>query len=342
VGPVAEVTDLHVSLTRLEEMAACPFQGFVKRQLCITNPAEPLLQLPGKDPRLVGLVVHAVLQSIVDEALGKRKSSLERALRRRPTAVPWPAPDCLDALLAAQIRRHSNRAWFSRPAVDVLLGEAAKPLLETAKLLEWSGGHLPVDAVGAEVSGQLEVGPVGVRFRVDRIDADDGCVQFVDYKTGKSPWRRDKKQETRWRRLVKRIGRGQTLQTAAYVLAAPGRQASARYVYLATDEEGPDPPLEVTTQSEEAIAAFHASVSTLGLAVLAGVFPPRVETPQGVKEDLHPCRFCEVKQACHQGDSGFRRRLAEWLNQHPPAPCNSGDTLDDLAARLWWLGSNND
>jgi hypothetical protein len=62
----------------------------------------------------------------------------------------------------------------------------------------------------------------------------------------------------------------------------------------------------------------------------AGAFVPRLLEPD--RRTIYPaCATCDVREACVQGDSGARLRLATWLETEPES-----DRGFERPARAWW------
>jgi RecB family exonuclease len=147
-------------------------------------------------------------------------------------------------------------------------------------------------------------------FRADLLEEVGGRVVFTDFKTG-APLSKAKTDETRRKHLLAAFRRGEALQAAAYPLAAGGRPADGRYVYLRPDLADDTRVLEVTSEAPELPAIFQAVVRAVLSAWDSGSLFPRLEEANRPKEPSR-CSRCEVRDACVRGDSGARRRLARW------------------------------
>ena len=82
VGAAATPGD-RLWITRLEGVATCPWQSFLSHRLGVRPLPDPHLGLPDPDHRLVGAVVHDVLERIVIEATGGTRLEFDEALERR-------------------------------------------------------------------------------------------------------------------------------------------------------------------------------------------------------------------------------------------------------------------
>jgi RecB family exonuclease len=346
LGADAAVSTSTLEVTRLEQIARCPWQTFVTRMLGLVPAPDPLLDLPGTDPRLVGIVVHDVLQEIVEDAIGRSSADLLSAMLRLPLPVPWPAASHLEAMLTKQANQVASREGLARAGVAAMLVEVARPYLEVARQCEWQGGGRPVEAVGAEVTGRYQVGAYGLSFRADRVDSSGTGPCLVDYKTGKSLAGSSKREDRRRQRYLQLIRQGQMLQAVVYALAAGGRGASGRYLYLRPDDELDDQALRqlvINGDDSEVMEAFDQAVAVLIAAVESGCYFPRVEEA-GTQREAGWCRSCVVRETCLRNDSAFRRRLVAWMEEQRPGSEDSETepaTVEAAAAALWWLGSDH-
>jgi hypothetical protein len=304
-------------VTRLERLAACPWQVFVARLLRVEPTPDPLDALPGLDPLLLGNTVHRALEGIVRAALPQLPE--EANLAASPVPVPWPAPDAVDRLLRASASAALAEEGIALPGLARALADRARPFLETARELDW--GAVPVQALGAEVSSSVTVTdaagrPRAIRFTADRVDLSDlhgeAAPRWTDYKTGK-PFSDHKREDKRRERFLDRVRRGRALQGVAYRLAGGGR-AHGRYLFLAPGLDEGARELLVSPGDAELETAFADAARAALTAWDAGAFFPRVVDPAG-REEPNLCRFCEVAEACLRGDSGARGRLAEWARR---------------------------
>jgi hypothetical protein len=173
-----------------------------------------------------------------------------------------------------------------------------------------------------------------LRFRADRVDQGAAGLRFTDYKTGK-PLSAATKPEYRRRHFLDRVRAGSHLQAAAYLLAAAGRQAEGRYLYLRPDLKEEDRSFAVTRDDAEITAAFDRAVQAVLGAWDAGSFFPRVVDPAGRNEPVR-CSYCAVAEACLRGDSGARNRLFAWAEKAREEP----ETLaaaDQALLAVWRL-----
>lgn len=317
-------------VTHLEAVAECPWRAFVERRLGVRPLPDPHLGLPEPDNRLVGSVVHAVLERIVDPAAHPRQS-LTEALGRTPRTVRWPTERELDELLADAAERVAYDEGLGGFGLARLLAARARPLLAVARDVEWAGGTAIEGVLAAEITGEVADRPGGrvIGFRADRLDVGP-CA--TDYKSGK-PLSCAKNAETRERHLLAKVRAGHLLQAAAYALAAPG--GVGRYLYLRPDiGDAPDDARDHRASGDdpEIAAAFDRAVAVIIAALEAGAAFPMIDEPKGKSAD--PCAYCQIEEACRRGDTAVRQRLNELMTDD-----RIDETSEIAAARdLWWLG----
>ncbi len=307
-----------VPVTRLEAMAACPFQLFVTRVLGIVPAPDPLLVLPSPDARLVGSVVHAVLERVVE------------------AGRDWPAAAVIEEWLACEAVTVARREGLALPALAPLLAAGARPFLEVARRVDWPEGRGPELARG-EVNGEAMVAGARVRFRADRVDGAGEARVLTDYKTGK-PFADQKKEAVRQAKLLAQVRSGGRLQAAVYAAAA-GPGGAGRYVFLGGgDRFGPEQrELMAGGDDAEVREALEEAVAVLLTAWREGAFVPRVE--EAGRSVTNPaCHWCAVREACLRSDSGFRRRLVSWMDSHRPGAADGAAA----AAAVWWLGARGE
>lgn len=308
--------DPELYVTRLEALARCPWQAFLRRELGLEPVPDALAALPAPTALLVGQVVHAVLERVVAEALPEPRETLADALERGPVRVPWPDAARLEAWLDEAATRAARREGIDIPGFATALARRARGLLDTARATDWADPAGPL-ALGAELHGILEIEVDGRRRRIgfvaDRADLAEGRLLVTDYKAGR-PLSTAAGEDAWWRALVRAVREGRLLQGAAYRLAAsalaPGRAAEGRYLYLSA--AAPEPARVVSVagdaRGDAVTAAFATSVRRVLAALDHGALAPRLDGGP----DEPPCSWCEVSAACLQGESGARRRFLAW------------------------------
>jgi hypothetical protein len=334
VGKLLRPAECLPPITALELLARCPLQALFVRRLGLSPMPDPRHGLPDTRGALVGELVHRVLQRIVDEALDRGGMLLDDALELESRPVAWPDRENLVRLVRVAAEQIALRHGLAGSGVARLFAVQALPYLEVARAVEWDEGVL-AEVLTAEVSGEVTIDDLDqpLRFRADRVDREPGGPTLLDYKTGRPPWE-GAMEATRRRHLLKDVACGRALQGVAYALATRGTGAG-RYLYLAPDlgrlpEESRD--VRVDAAEEDTAAAFRTAVLTVAEAWRAGGLPPRVEEADG-KKAVH-CGYCPVSEACLRDDSGYRRRLVEWMD----ARDREGSPAVAAARALWWLG----
>jgi ATP-dependent helicase/nuclease subunit B len=173
-GSLPQLPDqvIHGGAEILKLQAACGFRAFAERRLWSTELRTTEM---GLDAAERGTIVHLVLEefwkevktqsSLIEMPRSKRESSLERCISialeksERLSATPWDA-----AYLDMQRERLRN---LLRPWLEL---ELTRPPF-TVKLSE------------KKLTG-VQIGPLRLNIRVDRIDVGEHGEIIIDYKTG--------------------------------------------------------------------------------------------------------------------------------------------------------------
>jgi RecB family exonuclease len=353
-------------ITHAENLAACPWQTFLRKVLRLEPTPDPLQALPGSDPLLLGSVVHAVLERVAEEAGAAVRRPLGETLTGEPRPLVWPPDAVLGRWLLDAAGAALREDGVPLPGLARALAERARPLVERARELDenpalrepaFDGSSEPAGpcgVLGAEVEGTVAVTdgagrPRRLRFLADRAEAVGGRVRLTDYKTGK-PLSEAKTEETRARHHLAGVAQGQRLQAVGYALAAAsllgdaaghGTRIEGRYLFLRPEIEDPEAASFAAGAADPAFAAaFRDAVATLLAAWDAGAFFPRVVDPSGQDEPLR-CAWCEVAEACVRGDSGARLRLHRWNAEHAEAAEAGGAASDAERAHhgVWELAA---
>jgi hypothetical protein len=329
-----------LGITALEGLATCPWRQFLRQGLGLAPPVEAFGVLPEVDARLLGTVVHAVLADLARDAEDPRRegppvpfdahrSDLAEATRRLPRPPGWPAAPELLARTREAAEAALRAEGRELPGLAEALAKAAQPLLAVAR--EEDLASPGVGILAAEVAGSFVL-PDGTTLtaRADRLDRTaDGTLRLTDWKTGRLPAALGPvPEELRRQPLLARVTSGQGLQVPAYLLALAqagvatrrdGEAARARLLSLRPDGAGRgDRELAASAADSTLLERFTAVAEDLLRAWRAGTLPPRLVDPSGQEEPL-ACRGCDLHLACHRGDSGLRRRLAQWLSLRRPA-----------------------
>jgi PD-(D/E)XK nuclease superfamily len=348
VGPVRERADPRrapLFVTTAEHLVRCPWQTFLERVLRLEGPPDALVRLPeAGDPRLVGALVHAVLERVALEAGVERAGELPDVLRRPPREVPWPAPERLEAILLDEARRLVRNEGLAGSGFERVLAEGARARLARARALEWERAGAP-HVLGAEVRGDAAVSDSGgaprrLHFVADRVDRAGAALRLVDYKTGRAK-ATQRSADRRAADLLRRVDSGELLQAMAYALAAhelAGAEAWGDYVYLHPDAPDHAGVLRLDAADAELRGAFEASARAALAAWDQGSFFPRLVDPATGEEPVQRCARCPVKEACWRGDSGARARLVAWAEEGAAGSPRTLPEAERAALELWPRG----
>jgi hypothetical protein len=325
-------------VTTLERVALCPWQAFVQRVLRVAPPPDALDSLPALEARHVGSLVHRVLERVVRSALGPGPATLAEALRRSPVPVPWPDAASLDALLDEEARALAREEGIALHGFAPALVARARPRLDLARALDWSGE--PPAVLGAELVGECTLEDVSGRtrrigFRADRVDACGGRLRLTDYKTGRA-FSEAAGADTRRKHWVRDARAGRWLQAIAYAFAAADRPSEGRLLFCDPEQDVAHAQARVDASDAELGAAFRNAARRVLDAWDRGAFFPRLA---GAGDDAEPpaCERCEVSEACLRGDSGARRRLLEWIEAE-----GADGSQAEHAARALWHGAQEE
>ncbi|MCC6672912.1 MAG: PD-(D/E)XK nuclease family protein [Planctomycetes bacterium] len=324
-----------LAVTGLEDYATCPWQHHLERELGLEPVADPLRELPDLDARIVGSAVHLALERLVvaaEPALARDTELGRELLLGEAVSVPAPDADTVAATAAEAAASAARSAGVHLPGLHHALATLVRRHVERAVALAWHAGPRRILAV--ETGCEWHVPSTGLRlsFRADVVERDaDGALVLTDYKTGK-PLVTSRKDETRYRDLLRRLREGSLLQGAVYAEAAVALLAGAPeppsvrgcYLHLRPDLEVA-PRVEVPAGDAQVRAALQETLGVLHAARGAGLAFPRLEGPDGKGQEPLACGHCPVALACSRGDSGARRRLA--------ALAELG--TDRLLTRLW-------
>jgi hypothetical protein len=304
-GAVGRQADDPMWVTRLEATGTCPWRAFIQQRLGIFPLPDPHLGLPGVDGMLVGQVVHGVLEQVVLDAIADPPGDLDGAVAGLPAEVAWPSCERFDDLVGREAQRIALREGLATIGMAPLLEARARQFLDMSKEIEWGSDGALAGVLAPEVEGAVTVRGVEkpLAFRADRVDVGPAGPELVDYKAAK-PLSTAKTPETRDSHVLDKVAKGRLLQAAAYAGAAAPFNGGGRYVYLKPDDRWDDEMRNVVVHGddEEIAVSFERAVRTIA---------------EGRRDD-----------------SGFRRRLVEWMEGE-----SASDDGDAQAARdLWWLG----
>jgi hypothetical protein len=284
---------------------------------------------------LVGQVVHGVLEQVVLDAIADPPGDLDGAVAGLPAEVAWPSCERFDDLVGREAQRIALREGLATIGMAPLLEARARQFLDMSKEIEWGSDGALAGVLAPEVEGAVTVRGVEkpLAFRADRVDVGPAGPELVDYKAAK-PLSTAKTPETRDSHVLDKVAKGRLLQAAAYAGAAAPFNGGGRYVYLKPDDRWDDEMRNVVVHGddEEIAVSFERAVRTIAEGRAHGIAFPRLEEADG--RNAEHCTYCRVAEACRRDDSGFRRRLVEWMEGE-----SASDDGDAQAARdLWWLG----
>jgi hypothetical protein len=330
-------------ITTVEKMARCSWQAFLSNVLRLEAPPDPLEALPGSDPRLLGMVVHRVLEGFARAASGDGPRSLAEARGREPVPVAWPERSDLEARVSAAARAVLDDEGIALRGLERVLATQTLPYLERARELDWPDAA-PVNVVGVELEGAIvredaDGSPREIRFRADRVDAVNGDLVLTDYKTGK-PISEGVQQKTRNRNLLRDVGRGRNLQAVAYALAAGGDGGRGRFLFLRPELDLDAAAYPVRADAQEFVDAFDSALGAVSNAWDAGAFFPRLVENDLQKENPE-CERCELAAACLRGDTGSRLRFARWVEARRGGAAGALAAPERALLGLWSLHEKN-
>lgn len=272
-------------VTQLEKLAICPWKYYLENRLGLQAPPRGLDLREGLH-RLVGSTVHGVLEKKALQAGIQKGLSLRDLQATDVVRVRWPERSRLEELLrqvAEEIAQSEGRLGLA-PVIAAL----AAPYLERARESDWEAGFL--DILGVEVQGSCKLvgkqGSTQLHFRADRVDVEEGRWWLTDYKTGHRPTGK----------VSTAIKKGRLLQGAAYASSLDG-EVIGRYLYLAETLRDRR-ELEVL---QEDLESFPPLIEMLVDARETAIYFPRLGGTA--------CRYCQLKEACCNGDAGMTRRL---------------------------------
>jgi superfamily I DNA/RNA helicase len=296
-----------LSVTTLENLARCSWRTFLRRVLRVDPPLDADDKLPGVDTRMLGTVVHGVLEDLFRDAAGRSAAEL------------WPEDTELIALAVARAHVLLEEEFVPLPELAQVLARQALPYLQRARTLDAADGA-KLRVLGSESERSTRVADASgvlreLRFRVDRVERFEGAERLTDYKTGK-PLSGAVGDDTRARSFAARIAKGEALQPVAYALAA-GAGGSGRLLFLDPELAGREEAASYVARREDesVVEPFERATRALFAAWDAGSFLPRLLDPK-LEKDGDACRWCEVGPACLQNDTTSRRRLRGWVEQH--------------------------
>jgi len=309
--------DAVLSATRLQDLARCGWQAFLRRELGLEPVPDALDALPAPDALARGRVAHLALERIARAVFGEAApTTLAEAVARGPIRVPWPDDAELAALLrdAAREVARDDGVWL--PGFAAALARNVAPWLDAARAVDWRDPE-GLAVLGVEVTGEVLLRDGADRerrlhFRADRADLDArGVLRLTDYKTG-APISRAVRLEKRAEAFEKKVASGSFLQAPMYWLAASELApiAEGRFLFLGDGLADDARVLRVGASEGGIAASFEAAARVVLEAWDRGALGPRLAGRSG--DEPSACRWCEVSAACLRGESVHRARLRDW------------------------------
>ena len=337
------------AVTTLQDLAGCGWRVFLGRILRLGDLPVGEDEIPELPRRLVGTVVHKVLEALSPAALKDVKTiAAAEALADSGSGggieVAWPADGALRALIV-DATRHALAEESLDPELFALPVElAAAEALEVVRRADWPTGRRAL--LGIEVEGRAEVvlrsGPRVLGFRADRIELENGALLLSDYKTGSGVVSDAVTAATRAGHLAKAIAEGKWLQLPAYAHARAARPSIGRMLFLkpGLDDERRDVRFTIAESGSASDAAEAELWQSLFSAWELGSFLPRL-LDKSLQEPYEGCSYCDVRVACLQGDSGARLRQALWVQVHrggsaPTLDSRLDSAIEDGAMMAAW------
>ena len=329
VSPVTRVLDPRersFSANSLEGLASCGWRTFLTSYLGVREMPDPRASVPEVNQRLVGNLVHQVLEVLAVrqglEAGGKLSAALARADGIR---IPRPTSEDLESESLNEARALLVKEGLVLPGLAELLQRRAAPFIEQA----FSEGAVPpppldgpgnlegpgeaAHVIGVEIFGEAKVAGYSVMFRADRVDRMGSEVNFVDYKSGKAI-SDAVRPETRSGAYRQAVAQGRKLQAGIYSRATGPENARGSYLFLKPELKPAARRVEHGSSDVELQNVLEEVVTTLASALRAGQVFPRVVDPKGEKEPS-ACSYCAVAAACVRGDSSARGRLVRYASR---------------------------
>jgi hypothetical protein len=210
-----------------------------------------------------------------------------------------PSPDLVRQLLQKAADTIGQEDGLHLPGLRRALALQAAAYVDRAIDFLWNDVRQIVESYGAELEGSVQGqdldGMSGIlRFRADFAERlPDGRTRIIDWKSG---------------RLTSKGVSATRLQGTAYAHAAGlNGDVVGLYGYLKPDGSDELPTLAVGSEENEPLMLLHFALR-YGLSLWrSGLWFPILSTPAGRKPAA--CKQCEVKEACHQGDSGSKLRF---------------------------------
>jgi hypothetical protein len=335
VGPpgAEDLRSRALFVTHLEGMARCPWRHFLEKLLGLEPVPDALGWLPGPDARLLGSAVHGAVEAIVRAGADLPEDEpLADALGREARTLVWPDAEAEALLVRGAVEAALREQGIALPGyASALAAPVAAAVRRARELLGPAPRVLAAEALGTAAIPDVLGETLALHFKVDLALAGSGAPVLGDLKTG-GVVSEAAGEEGRRAHLVTKVRQGLLLQGMAYAHAAEG--AVGRYLFLGASAGAESRVVEVRASDPELAGVFRSALEELVAARREGAFLPRLLDPSGRKSP-DQCGYCEVRDACVQGDSSLRARVGRWSQEEDAAGAPSSDAT--LRA-LWRLG----
>ena len=314
-------------VTTLEGIITCPWQSFLTRELKLERQPDPITDMFRGSAITVGKVVHAALEDLLKVPELK---NLHELASQEPTPVTRPGPGQVDSAVRKAAVEIGTEDGIHLPGLQEVMAEGAIDLV--TKALDWLFAENATQKIyGLEQEGafKVEMGTehtVPVAFRVDLVRLrEDDRVELLDWKTGSRP--------------KKSSGRVQ-LQASAYSQAIdiPAHPVGA-YAYLKEDKILDPKKDQFLPEDREQVARLQYAARVGIQAREQGLWFPRLRDHS---DDVpNACTYCDVRDACHQGDSGMGLRFTRLMQSLLKQPRKTQSATADVLARLYLASDPN-
>ena len=286
-------TQAHGGAKILELQAACGFRAFASLRLQAEIPESPSL---GLDARVRGNILHKALEEFWKEV----KS--QAALRAMTTVERRAA---LNRAIRLGLERNvpitDQHDEWSRAYVE-LFEQKTMSLLERWLAFELKRGDFTV--VSPEGEELIQVGPLQLKVRPDRIDQVKGGLVLVDYKTSSdlatSHWLGERPRAPQLP-LYTLLGDADEIRGLAFGRLRPGKQMD----WIGLQKEEGDLQLDRRTKIHDLqsqVAAWRVELDRLAQDFADGVTSVNPKSYPGT------CKYCDQRLLCRLDAASLLRQ----------------------------------
>ena len=306
-----------LSATRLETLGTCPLRYFYRYVLGLRPPEEQELD-PDRwlTPLEKGSLLHAVYETVLGRARDQGIAYDDDAFRS--LAFDVLADEIEDAarrvpVPSEAVRRREVEGLEQDVHAFVAMVREGAPAWTA---LEHPFGFDGVDPAQVVVEG----GTLRFRGRIDRLDAVDGGVKVVDYKTGSTH---------SWGPSSGTYRGGRRLQHVVYALVAEALEGAP---VTAVEYHFP------TRKGENKVARFTRDELADGGRLLSHLMESAALGRFLPTDDARECRFCDFRAACRVSETPWAviSPRAAWTSERMSELPTADDPLEHLRrARQW-------